>query len=139
MVREPIMKTNHDDSSMPEKLKKQPRQMALRESDDRILPKRSADQTEGDKPSSIGVGKAVGITRGPDWAPFALSSGTTVQSRSACFFGIKCSRRKGGQESKPKRSEGCFAFLTPGRLKARQFSRRFAFCRRRSGPFSDKA
>jgi len=33
-VLDSILKSNHDDSSMPEKLKKQPRQMTLWESDD---------------------------------------------------------------------------------------------------------
>jgi RNA-directed DNA polymerase len=55
--------------------------MTLRGSDDRIVPKRSADQAEGDKPSNIGVGKAVGISRDPDRAPSALSGGTTVLTR----------------------------------------------------------
>jgi RNA-directed DNA polymerase len=55
--------------------------MTLRESDDRIVPKRSADQAEGDKPSNIGIGKAVGISRDPDRAPSALSGGTTVLTR----------------------------------------------------------
>jgi hypothetical protein len=57
--------------------------MMLRELDDRIVPKQSAVQAEGDKPSNIGAGKAVGISRDPDLAPSVLSDGTTVITRLA--------------------------------------------------------
>jgi hypothetical protein len=52
--------------------------MTLRESDDRIVPKRSVDRAEGDKPSNIDVGKAVGISRDPDLAPSVLSDAVAV-------------------------------------------------------------
>jgi hypothetical protein len=55
--------------------------MTFRESDDRIVPLHPEDQSGGDKPSNIGVGKAVGILRDPDRAPTVLSDGTSVLTR----------------------------------------------------------
>jgi hypothetical protein len=59
-------------SSMFKKWNKRREQMTLRGSDDRIVPMPPACQAEGDKPSNIGVGKAVGISRDPDLAPSVL-------------------------------------------------------------------
>jgi hypothetical protein len=70
-----------DRSSMFKKWNKRREQMTLRGSDDRIVPMPSACQAEGDKPSNIGVGKAVGISRDPDLAPSVLSDGNTVITR----------------------------------------------------------
>ena len=55
--------------------------MTLRDSDDRIVPLHPECQSGGDKPSNIGVGKAVGITRDPDRAPTVLSDGPSVLTR----------------------------------------------------------
>ncbi len=55
--------------------------MTFRESDDRIVPLHPEDQSGGDKPSNIGVGKAVGILRVLDQAPSVLSDGTSVITR----------------------------------------------------------
>lgn len=66
------MKTNHDDSSMPEKLKKQPRQMTFWESDDCKVP-----VTTGNS----GRGKAVRPTRESSQTSTTLSGGTSVNER----------------------------------------------------------
>ena len=55
--------------------------MTLRDSDDRIVPKRPEVQLGSDKPGNAGAGKAVKITRDPDRAPTVLSDGTTVLTR----------------------------------------------------------
>ncbi len=55
--------------------------MTLRDSDDRIVPLHPECQSGSDKPSNIGVGKAVGITRDPDRAPTVLSDGPSVLTR----------------------------------------------------------
>jgi len=55
--------------------------MTLRESDDRIVLTRPADQAGREKPSNIGEGKAVGISRDPDRASTVLSDGDSVLTR----------------------------------------------------------
>ncbi len=49
--------------------------MTLRESDSRIVPLPPEDQSGGEKASSIGAGKAAGISRDPDQALSVLSDG----------------------------------------------------------------
>jgi hypothetical protein len=66
------MKSNHDDSSMPEKLKKQPRQMTLWESDDCKVP---------GTPGNAGRGKAVRLARESSQTPTTLSGGSSVHER----------------------------------------------------------
>jgi hypothetical protein len=73
--------SNHDDSSMPDKLNRQGRQMTLRESDDRIVPLKRKIQLRGSKPGNAGAGKAVRISRGPDRTPAVLSDGLSVLIR----------------------------------------------------------
>ena len=67
--------------SMPNKLQKQERQMTLWESDDCIVPQKSADQADETKPSNVGGGKAVKLTRGANWASSIHSAGTPLLSR----------------------------------------------------------
>ena len=55
--------------------------MTFRESDGRIVPLKSGDQSDGTKPSNIGAGKAVRLLRDPDLAPSVLRDGTTVITR----------------------------------------------------------
>ncbi len=72
------MKSNHDRSSMPDKLNKQGRQTTDRESDCCIVPTKLEDQSSGQKPGSAGVGKAARQTRDRDRASSVLRDGTTV-------------------------------------------------------------
>ena len=69
--------------------------MTLRDSDDRIVPQPPEDQSGGDKPSNIGVGKAVGILRDPDRAPPVLRDGPSVLTRLDRTF----QRAKGDPEA----------------------------------------
>lgn len=55
--------------------------MTFRESDGRIVPRKSGLQPDGTKPSNIGAGKAVRLLRDPDLAPSVLRDGTTVITR----------------------------------------------------------
>jgi len=66
------MKTNHDDSSMPEKLKKQPRQMTFWESDDCKVPVTTGNSARG---------KAVRPTRESSQTSTTLNGGTSVNER----------------------------------------------------------
>ncbi|TWT75732.1 Group II intron-encoded protein LtrA [Planctomycetes bacterium CA13] len=69
--------------------------MTFRESDDRIVPLQPEDQSGSDKPSNIGVGKAVGISRDPDQALPVLRDGTSVITRLDRTF----QRAKGAPEA----------------------------------------
>ena len=83
-VLEAAAKSNRDASSMPYKLKKQGKQMAERESDHRILPQLElfdASDTNNEKPSNAGAGKAVTPTRDSDHPPSIRSDGPTVTER----------------------------------------------------------
>lgn len=75
------MKANHDRPSMPDKWNKRGRQMTLRESDDRIVPLKLEGQSSRWKSSNIDEGKAVRISRDPDWAPTVLCDGPLVSNR----------------------------------------------------------
>ncbi len=66
------MTSNHDESSMPAKLKKQQRQMTLWESDDCVVPL---------TPGNAGRGKAVRPTRESSRPPATRRSGTPVNDR----------------------------------------------------------
>jgi RNA-directed DNA polymerase len=55
--------------------------MMFRESDDPVVPQQPADQAGGEKPSNIGAGKRVGISRDPDRASTVLSDGPSVLTR----------------------------------------------------------
>ena len=55
--------------------------MTFRESDGRIVPLKSGDQSDGMKPSNIGAGKAARPLRDPDRAPSVLRDGSTVLTR----------------------------------------------------------
>ena len=55
--------------------------MTLRESDDRIVPKRSGIQSEGTKPGNAGEGKAVGPLRDTDRTSTVRSDGPSVLTR----------------------------------------------------------
>lgn len=55
--------------------------MTFRESDDRIVPQRPADQAVREKPGNTGAGKAVGISRDPDRASTVLRDGPSVLTR----------------------------------------------------------
>ena len=55
--------------------------MTLRESDGRIVPLKSGDQSDGMKPSNIGAGKAARPIRDPDRAPTVLRDGPSVITR----------------------------------------------------------
>ena len=55
--------------------------MTFRESDGRIVPRKSGLQPDGTKPSNIGAGKSVRRLRDPDLAPSVLRDGTTVITR----------------------------------------------------------
>ena len=54
--------------------------MTLRESDDPVVPQRPECQSGSEKPSNIGAGKRVGISRDPDRPPPVLSDGPSVLS-----------------------------------------------------------
>lgn len=69
------------DSSMPNKLKKQERQMTLWESDDCIVPEQSAVQADETKPSNVGGGKAVKLTRVANRGAAIHSDGAPLLSR----------------------------------------------------------
>lgn len=66
---------------MPDKPKQRGRQMTIRESDGRIVPLKSGTQSDGMKPSNIGAGKAVRVSRDPDRTSSVLSDGTTMINR----------------------------------------------------------
>lgn len=66
---------------MPNKLKKQERQMTFWESEDCIVPKKSAVQAEETKPSNVGGGKAVPLTRVANQAKAVHSDGTPLLNR----------------------------------------------------------
>lgn len=66
---------------MPDKLKKQERQMMLWESDDRIVPLKSADQADGSKLGNSSAGKAVKLTRDPDRAAAVHRDGQPLITR----------------------------------------------------------
>ena len=66
---------------MPDKLKKQERQMMLWESDDRIVPLKSADQADGSKLGNSSAGKAVKLTRDPDRATAVHRDGAPLITR----------------------------------------------------------
>jgi RNA-directed DNA polymerase len=55
--------------------------MTLRDSDDPVVPQQPEYQSGGDKPSNVGAGKRVGISRDPDRAPTVLSDGNSVLTR----------------------------------------------------------
>ena len=55
--------------------------MTLRESDGRIVPLKSGDQSDGMKPSNIGAGKAARPIRDPDRASTVLRDGPSVITR----------------------------------------------------------
>jgi RNA-directed DNA polymerase len=55
--------------------------MTFKESDGRIVPLKSGDQSDGMKPSNIGAGKAARPLRDPDRAPSVLRDGPTVLTR----------------------------------------------------------
>jgi hypothetical protein len=55
--------------------------MTFRESDGRIVPLKSGDQSDGMKPSNIGAGTAIRPMRDPDRAPSVLRDGITVLTR----------------------------------------------------------
>ena len=81
------MKSNHERSSMSNKLKKQERQMTLWESDGCIVPLKPQGQPAvgnppgGSKPSNVGAGKAARPTREPSRTPSAPSGGQPVTNR----------------------------------------------------------
>jgi hypothetical protein len=66
---------------MPNKLKKQERQMTLWESDDCIVPEQSAVQADETKPSNVGGGKAVKLTRVANRGAAIHSDGAPLLSR----------------------------------------------------------
>ena len=66
---------------MPDKLKKQERQMFLRVSDGCIVPLQLADQARESKRGNSRAGKASKPSRDSDWAPTALSGGDSVINR----------------------------------------------------------
>lgn len=55
--------------------------MTLRESDDPVVPRRPECQSGSEKPSNIGVGKRVGISRDSEASSPAPSGGSSVQDR----------------------------------------------------------
>ena len=55
--------------------------MTFRESDGRIVPLKSGDQSDGMKPSNIGAGKAARISRGSDRASPVLRDGPAMLTR----------------------------------------------------------
>ena len=75
------MTTNHEESSMPNKLKKQERQMVLWESEERIVPMMSAVQADGMKLGNASEGKAVRPIRVSDQAPALHSDGSPLLNR----------------------------------------------------------
>lgn len=75
------MKSNRKRSSMPEKLKKQRRQRALRESDRCIVPQKLECQSSESKPGNSGAGKAARPSRDPDFEPPAHRGRHSVQDR----------------------------------------------------------
>lgn len=81
------MKTNHERSSMSNKLKKQERQMTFWESDGCIVPLKpaegpvSGESASGSKPSNVGAGKAARPTREPRRTPSAPSGEQSVTNR----------------------------------------------------------
>ncbi len=66
---------------MPEKLKRQRRQRALRESDRCIVPQKPAVQAGRTKPSNVGAGKATRPSRDPDSEPPAHRGRHSVLDR----------------------------------------------------------
>ena len=66
---------------MPDKLKKQERQMILRESDGCIVPQHLADQSRESTPGNSGRGKASKPSRDSDRTPPAPSGGDSVLNR----------------------------------------------------------
>jgi len=66
---------------MPDKLKKQERQMILRESDGCIVPQHLAGQARETTPGNSGRGKASKLSRDSDRTPPALSGGDSVINR----------------------------------------------------------
>lgn len=62
--------------------------MTVRESDDRIVPQRRADQAGREKPGNAGAGKAVGISRDLDRASTVLSDGPSMLTRPARSIGF---------------------------------------------------
>ena len=66
---------------MPEKWNKQRRQMTLRDSDGRIVPKQPEVRSGSDKPGNAGAGKAARISRDQDDPPPTLSGETSVLDR----------------------------------------------------------
>jgi len=66
---------------MPNKLQKQERQMTLWESEDCIVPTKSADQADGTKLGNASGGKAVRLTRVANQATTVHSDGTPLLNR----------------------------------------------------------
>ena len=58
--------------------------MTFRESDGRIVPLKSGLQSDEMKPSNIGAGKAVRVSRDPDRTSPVLSDGTTMNCILQC-------------------------------------------------------
>jgi RNA-directed DNA polymerase len=68
---------------MPNKPNKLGKQMTLWESDDRIVPQKPSNQEGGTKPSNVGGGKAVRLTREPARTASILSDGHQLNPRLA--------------------------------------------------------
>ena len=75
------MKTNHDQSSMPDKLNKQGRQTTSRESDGCEVPPKLEAQSSGTKSGNTDVGKAARTTREPASVSLAHRGESTVLDR----------------------------------------------------------
>ena len=75
------MNSNHDAPSMPEKPKRQRRQMTLWESDDCIVPKKLEDQSSESTSGNAESGKAVRPIRVSSRPPATHRSGTPVNDR----------------------------------------------------------